>query len=39
VNFAILTNFSGSNFAVPISFAVKMLETPKATKAGGGPGL
>jgi len=33
VNFAILTNFSGSNFAVPISYAAKMLETPKTTKA------
>ena len=29
VNFAMLTGFSGSNFAVPISYAVKMLETPK----------
>jgi len=34
VNFAILTSFSGSNFAVPISHALKMLETPKAAKAG-----
>jgi S1-C subfamily serine protease/CheY-like chemotaxis protein len=33
VNFAILTNFSGSNFAVPISYATKMLETPKIAKA------
>jgi S1-C subfamily serine protease len=39
VNFAILTNFSGSNFAVPISYAVKMLQPPKAAKAGGRPGL
>ncbi len=33
VNFAILTSFSGSNFAVPISYAAKMLETPKVAKA------
>ena len=33
VNFAMLTGFSGSNFAVPISYAVKMLETPKTAKA------
>jgi serine protease Do len=30
VNFAILSGFSGSNFAVPISRAAKMLETSKA---------
>jgi DNA-binding response OmpR family regulator/S1-C subfamily serine protease len=34
VNFAMLTGFSGSNFAVPISLARKMLETPKSAKAG-----
>jgi S1-C subfamily serine protease len=33
VNFAILTSFSGSNFAVPISYASKMLETSKIAKA------
>jgi DNA-binding response OmpR family regulator len=33
VNFAILTNFSGSNFAVPISYAAKILETSKTAKA------
>jgi DNA-binding response OmpR family regulator len=33
VNFAMLTGFSGSNFAVPISHAGKMLETPKTVKA------
>ena len=33
VNFAILTNFSGSNFAVPISYAAKMLEIPKTARA------
>jgi hypothetical protein len=39
VNFAMLTGFSGSNFAVPISYAVKMLETPKmeAAKTDGAP--
>jgi DNA-binding response OmpR family regulator/S1-C subfamily serine protease len=34
VNFAILTSFSGSNFAVPISYAAKMLATPRAAKTG-----
>ena len=29
VNFAMLNGFSGSNFAVPISYAAKMLEAPK----------
>ena len=33
VNFAILSSFSGSNFAVPISRAAKMLETSKSAKA------
>lgn len=33
VNFAMLNGFSGSNFAVPISYAVKMIETPKVAKA------
>ena len=33
VNFAILSGFSGSNFAVPISRAAKILETPKTAKA------
>lgn len=33
VNFAILTSFSGSNFAVPISYAAQILETPKTRKA------
>jgi S1-C subfamily serine protease len=33
VNFAILTDFSGSNFAVPISRAAKMLDTSKPVKA------
>jgi S1-C subfamily serine protease len=33
VNFAILSGFSGSNFAVPISRAAKMLETSKSGKA------
>jgi DNA-binding response OmpR family regulator len=33
VNFAMLNGFSGSNFAVPISYAVKMLEAPKTVKA------
>jgi DNA-binding response OmpR family regulator len=33
VNFAILAGFSGSNFAVPISRAAKMLETSKSTQA------
>jgi S1-C subfamily serine protease len=33
VNFAILSNFSGSNFAVPISYAAKMLETTKTARA------
>jgi DNA-binding response OmpR family regulator len=32
VNFAILTGFSGSNFAVPISHAAKMLEKTKSAK-------
>ena len=33
VNFAILSSFSGSNFAVPISRAAKMLQTSKSAKA------
>jgi len=33
VNFAILLGFSGSNFAVPIAHAAKMLETSKSAKA------
>jgi DNA-binding response OmpR family regulator len=33
VNFAMLSGFSGSNFAVPISHAAKMLETSKSAKA------
>ena len=33
VNFAMLTGFSGSNFAVPIAHATKLLEGPKALKA------
>jgi DNA-binding response OmpR family regulator len=33
VNFAILSGFSGSNFAVPISRAAKLLETSKSGKA------
>jgi serine protease Do len=33
VNFAILSDFSGSNFAVPISRAAKLLETPKSAQA------
>jgi S1-C subfamily serine protease len=33
VNFAMLSGFSGSNFAVPISYAGKMLETPKTVQA------
>jgi hypothetical protein len=33
VNFAILSDFSGSNFAVPIAHAVKMIATPKPTQA------
>jgi hypothetical protein len=33
VNFAVLSGFAGSNFAVPISLAGKMLETPKVAKA------
>jgi DNA-binding response OmpR family regulator len=33
VNFAMLTSFSGSNFAVPISHGVKMLETTKVARA------
>jgi DNA-binding response OmpR family regulator len=33
VNFAILLGFSGSNFAVPISHAAKMLATSKSAKA------
>ena len=39
VNFAMLTGFSGSNFAVPISYAVKMLETRKmeTAKTDGAP--
>jgi DNA-binding response OmpR family regulator len=32
VNFAILSGFGGSNFAVPISHAAKMLETTKSAK-------
>src|SRR5215831_6858476 len=34
VNFAILSGFSGSNFAVPISRAASMLGTSKSGKAG-----
>jgi len=33
VNFAMLSGFSGSNFAVPISHAAKMLETPRTAEA------
>lgn len=33
VNFAILSGFSGSNFAVPISRAAKMVETSKSAPA------
>jgi S1-C subfamily serine protease len=33
VNFAILSSFSGSNLAVPISHAAKMLETSKSAQA------
>jgi len=33
VNFAILSGFSGSNFAVPISHAAKMVETSKSAQA------
>jgi serine protease Do len=33
VNFAILSGFSGSNFAVPISRAAKMVETSKSAQA------
>jgi DNA-binding response OmpR family regulator len=33
VNFAILSGFSGSNFAVPISRAAKILETSRSGKA------
>lgn len=33
VNFAILSGFSGSNFAVPISRASKMVETSKSAQA------
>lgn len=33
VNFAMLSGFSGSNFAVPISHAVKMLEETKSADA------
>jgi DNA-binding response OmpR family regulator len=33
VNFAILSDFSGSNFAVPIAHAVKMIATPKSAQA------
>jgi DNA-binding response OmpR family regulator len=32
VNFAILSGFGGSNFAVPISHAAKMLDASRATK-------
>jgi DNA-binding response OmpR family regulator len=33
VNFAMLSGFSGSNFAVPISHAAKMLSTSKSARA------
>jgi serine protease Do len=33
VNFAILSDFSGSNFAVPIARAAKMVETSKSSAA------
>lgn len=33
VNFAILTDFAGSNFAVPISRAAKMIEASRSTQA------
>ena len=33
VNFAILSDFSGSNFAVPIARAAKMVETSKSAEA------
>jgi DNA-binding response OmpR family regulator len=33
VNFAILSDFSGSNFAVPIARAAKMVETSKSAQA------
>jgi DNA-binding response OmpR family regulator len=33
VNFAMLSGFSGSNFAVPIAHAAKMLNTSKSAKA------
>jgi S1-C subfamily serine protease len=33
VNFAILSGFSGSNFAVPISRAAKMVDTSKSAQA------
>jgi S1-C subfamily serine protease len=33
VNFAMLTGFAGSNFAVPIAHATKLLETPKTMNA------
>jgi serine protease Do len=33
VNFAILSDFSGSNFAVPISRAARMIETSKSAQA------
>jgi S1-C subfamily serine protease len=33
VNFAILSGFSGSNFAVPISRAAKLVETSKSAQA------
>ena len=33
VNFAILSGFSGSNFAVPIARAAKMVETAKSGRA------
>jgi S1-C subfamily serine protease len=32
VNFAMLSGFSGSNFAVPIAHAAKMLNTSRMTK-------
>jgi DNA-binding response OmpR family regulator len=34
VNFATLSGFSGSNFAVPISHAAKMLNTSKSARTG-----
>jgi len=33
VNFAVLSDFSGSNFAVPISRAASLLATPKSAQA------